>query len=303
MADRRYVGAVAGSIGNATSTRLGHFDLSNLHRHAVGRSVAMVETVVHAAFMKAAGFITPGTPVEFTGAQYQDFKGTREFVRAHRATLALKIGARNIADLAGTRRHADLWRVLVGPQAVTDLLPLYANYADRFLEIIVAPKTFRLLRTVIERQEPHQDVNVSNVAEAMDALMKVHDEGYSLAAARIRELRKERGWVEVPLSAAARSLTKPAPFNPEAANNDKALRLWLHGAPGSPLVHERLELMSPLRPTELGEAPEVFLVASQESSRSAMPTLMCRSHIDATCSTLDNAASMGDKEGRGAAQR
>ena len=292
---RRYVGPVPGSIGNAPVRRgLGDFDLSNLHRHAVGRSVAMAETVVHAAFMRAAGFIPPGVPLAYTGAKYQDYQGTREFQRAHRATLALKVGARNIADIAG-RQYPDLWRALVGPQAVTDLLPVYANYADRIFEILVAPKTFKLIQSVIHHQEPGQDVNVSNVAEGLHALMKVQQEGYDQAAHRLRGLRQERGWVEAPLSEAAKMIAKRPPFNPADATSDKELRSWLYGAPDSALVNERIELMPTLRPTELGDAPELFMIASQESARSAMPTMMHPSHIDAVCSTLDNAASAGDK--------
>jgi len=299
---RNYVGAVPGSIGIAQSAgRLGVYDLSNMHRHVVGRPVAMAQALVHAAFAKASGLIKPGMPLEYTGAEFQDFKGTREFVRAHRATGAVSAGGRNIADLAITPQLFALRRLLIEPQAVTDGVPLYANYADRVFEIVVARETSRLIASVVERQPANKDVNESNVADAIWELTRIHAGGYEKAIDRIQELRKESGWREVARHEPLSVIDKQKKiFNPAEAVTDSALRDLLGASPTSPLVEDRLDLMSGLRPTQLGEAPEVYLMGSLESSQTAMPVLMHESQISAECGKLDNAASVGTGDTKGA---
>src|SRR5262249_1519580 len=130
---RRIVGPMAGGQVRITPPS-GAYNFNELGAHALGRSEMMAETLVHVAFLKAAGkFGSQELPVSARGAKYQDIKGSRDYVRAHRATLSVNILNKNIASFADA--HSRFQDLLIAPQAATDPLPPPANYGDRLMEI------------------------------------------------------------------------------------------------------------------------------------------------------------------------
>jgi len=113
---REITGAVHGGHA-APVTHAIPFDLNAAPVHARGRTDAMAEIIVHAAFLKRADIVPFDTkPLSSAGARFQDFRGgPRHYVMAHRAPLTLRVGGHNLADFAW--RQARLREMLIAPQA------------------------------------------------------------------------------------------------------------------------------------------------------------------------------------------
>jgi hypothetical protein len=109
----------------------GVYNLRVLGDHAKGRTDAMAEIILQAAFLRSADLIPTGTkPISASGAHYQDFRnpGTPDYVMAHRATLTVAVGGLKFVDFISQRYS--LQEMLIAPQARTDPLPPPGNYGD-----------------------------------------------------------------------------------------------------------------------------------------------------------------------------
>jgi hypothetical protein len=199
---RKFVGQVSG--GSDLIFDLSRpFNFNYLGVHAIGRSQAMAEMLLHVAYLKASGIIgSQEPPVSFTGARFQDFKGTgtSDYVRAHRATLSINILGKNIADFAMSPYRPHFQRLLIAPQAVTDPLPPPANYGDRLMEIVSAEPTMQTVVWVLRRQPAHQPVERYLVLDGIDKLLRQHQQSYVKAIDKADVIRRKKALKSSPLA-------------------------------------------------------------------------------------------------------
>jgi len=101
-----------------------YFDLD---KHAARRLEVEAEKLLHVACLKAIGKFGADPPtLAFTGAVYQDRKGSADYLGCHRSISNPKINGRNVPDFAPAHL-LDFRRLLIAPLEVTDPLPAPAN--------------------------------------------------------------------------------------------------------------------------------------------------------------------------------
>jgi hypothetical protein len=265
---RTFVGAVRGGHAAPPLPSV-HLDLNTGGDHAVGRVKAMQEQLLHMAYLKSAGLIPNGTPSVsldgnfcFAGADYQDFKAIGgPYHMAHRAIATVHIGGRNLADFVAqdfSRYHQrgnpltdpTLLHLVVAPQARTDPLPGYANYADGYLERFLQNTLGPLFQEMLHRQPASQPVERGLLVDALGRMKEGIEVGYFQAIASLQQSQTDKGYVaptgQVPLFSAADLDT---------------------------IDFEQLRPASMRRHTQQGEAPQIFLSASREHALHHTPAM------------------------------
>jgi hypothetical protein len=145
VAKREFTG-----VGRPPQRRPG-WNPDELHVHVRGRADATVSILIGVAALRSFNLLNDRVGVSVTGAQWQDWRGSREQPRAHRFPCNPLIGGRDLATCAGTLPA--LRQLFIDTLAITDSLPFHVNYADRLFEELGGIDAARRgLETVIARQ-------------------------------------------------------------------------------------------------------------------------------------------------------
>jgi hypothetical protein len=304
---RSFVGPAPGGQVRVTVPP-GAYNFNELGAHALGRSEVMAETLIHVAYLKAGGKLgSQEPPVSSRGAKYQDIRGSRDYVRAHRATLSVNLWNRNIADFAEV--HSRFQDLLIAPQAATDPLPPPANYGDRLLEIESEAPTIETVRWVLRNQPANRPVEVNMLIDGIEELIFVHHQrAYERAVDKAAAIRRKRGWTTGHLSleqAAALLANPPARSVSHFAEDVHELMEELRTTgPQSGLIDEWIgNLKFSLArggPSQFGELADIYLTNSMEHARHFSPKFLNPHSIEEACERLDEAAaqqSTSDKAG------
>ena len=265
---RTFVGAVRGGHGAPPLPSV-YLDLNTGGDHAVGRVKAMQEQLLHVAYLRSAGLIPSGTVKVsldgnfcFAGADFQDFKAIGgPYHMAHRAIATVHIGGRNLADFAApdfAQYHQKghpltdptLLHLVVAPQARTDPLPGYANYADGYLERFLQNTLGPLFQEMLDRQPASQPLERGLLVDALGRMKERIEIGYFQAIASLQQSQTDKGFV-------APSGQEPLFSAADLSNID----------------FEQLRPASMRRHTRQGEAPQIFLSASREFALHHTPAM------------------------------
>jgi hypothetical protein len=168
---------------------LSGFQIHEIEAHIHGRNEAAVEVLTGAAVLKSLGLIPASqNRAGQRGAAYQDAQGTTLSPRAHRFPCNPTIGGRNLPDLAHPSSPM-LAEALKKPLAVTDLLPLVANYADGLFEASGACEAaVEAIQKVLDGQLSGQPVNVQLVRDALTRhLLPGFSEAYDKALLKAQQ--------------------------------------------------------------------------------------------------------------------
>ena len=156
MAERKFIG-----VGPAPQRPRG-WNSDELHTHIRGRAEATVQILIGVAALRSLNLLPGYNVVSVTGAQWQDWRGTRDQPRAHRFPCNPQIAGRHLPDYAAN--PSSLRQRLLEVLAVTDFLPLHVNHADRLFEKHGGIETARqAVEEVASRQKPGVTVTHSIV--------------------------------------------------------------------------------------------------------------------------------------------
>jgi len=180
---RKYTGEVGQRIVPPTPA-----DLRHLREHVHGRAEAAAQIAASLAYLKSRGNLREIEPVTATGAVYQDSKGTKLYPRAHRFPCNIMIGYNNVPDLPSAMA-VRLSNALKVPYAITDPLPVIANYADRLFESAGAVDiVVYAVRFIAAEQKKGQPVHVNLVRHAIEMiLLPGFQKAYEEARLNMRE--------------------------------------------------------------------------------------------------------------------
>lgn len=260
---RQYVGAVRGGNPGVTLPA-GSFNINMAGIHAVGRVQAMQEELVQVAYLKSRGVIPNGVAnasfqsnVTLDGADFQDFEGVQgaPYVMAHRAVGTIHVGGRNVADFVAPwsdyaakgdpLTRPTLLHHIVAPQARTDPLPWYSNYADGYLERVLNNPVTLLFQRILGIQRASQPLEKAALVDALGEMSELIAAGYGLAIGEHQARRAEKGFVEGAV------LPPGAEVDIDAAIDNAV---------------SNLRVM-----TKADEAPQPFLAVSCEAARHQAP--------------------------------
>lgn len=250
----------------------GVYNLRALGDHAKGRTDAMAEIILQAAFLRSAGLLPVDTkPISASGAKYQDFAnpGTPHYVMAHRATLTVTVGGLNFVHFVGQRyRFREL---LIAPQARTDPLPPPANYADVLFEIVSKDKTMALLQQVLRIQRPGQAVESNAIVHAVGTLKTWYSKCFDEAIDKSQAILELRGW--------ERELVQMKNARQQSLLDES-------------LADRLEECLAPQEggPSRFGEYPQVFLAMSKADADRAPTPLLNRDCVLESCEKLAEAS-------------
>lgn len=94
MAGREVLGR-----GAAPNRREG-WNPDELHQHVRGRADVTIRMLIIGAVLRSQNLLPPSGVVTVTGAQWQDWRGTRDQPRAHRFPCNPQIAGRDLPDFA-----------------------------------------------------------------------------------------------------------------------------------------------------------------------------------------------------------
>lgn len=121
MMGRRFVGLLPGGRPQVAEPSLPfHFDVGT---HAPGRLNAERKKLLHLACVKAWGKLGDNPTLTYSGAVYQDFKGTRRYQRCHRSLFEPIVNGSALPDIPAFALQPRLRTILLAPGAVTDPEP------------------------------------------------------------------------------------------------------------------------------------------------------------------------------------
>jgi hypothetical protein len=261
----------------------------------------MGQILLNAAYLKATGAFGTGEPtISSSGAKYQDFRGSTDYVRAHRATLSVNIANKNIAEFARPDRP-HFKALLIAPQAVTDALPPPANYGDRLLEIVSELPTINTVKWVVSKQRTGHRVETNLVLDGIVTLLHHYQRAYDTAINEADAIRRKKGWSgHLSLHEAAKLLSERGDFAVPGSSDS-------HGAkdvheiieklrttgPQNPLVDERMRDLEfnlvKAGPSRYGDLVDIYLSYSKEHAERFLPALLSRYCIEEACARLDEA--------------
>jgi len=176
-------------IGGPQNPRfiLAGFQIHEIEAHITGRNEAAAQVLTGVAVLKALGLVPPGQDrAGQRGAAYQDSQGTPLHPRAHRFPCNPTIAGRSLPEFAHSRSPM-LAQALKRPLAITDLLPLVANYADGLFEASGAcDAAVASIQKVLDQQPSGQPVNVQMVRDVLTqdlypGFLRAYDEALSKA--------------------------------------------------------------------------------------------------------------------------
>jgi len=166
---------------------LAGFQIHEIEAHITGRNEAAVQVLTGVAVLKSLGLIPPGQDrAGQRGAAFQDSKGTPLHPRAHRFPCNPTISGRSLPEFAHSRSPM-LAEALKRPLAITDLLPLVANYADGLFEANGAcDAAVAAVQKVLDGQPSGQPVNPQLVRDTLThdlfpGFQRAYDEALSKA--------------------------------------------------------------------------------------------------------------------------
>lgn len=274
---RKITGAVHG--GHESRSALATpYNLNAAPVHARGRTDAMAEIIVHAAFLKRADIVPFDVkPLLSSGARFQDFRGgLRHYVMAHRAPLTLLVGGHNFAEFAW--RAPRLRDMLIAPQARTDPLPAAANYGDCLFEYVARDPTLAIVRKLLFTQKCGKDIETNAIIDSIYALKDAYRTCYDTAIANSQRILRDRGVVEArPADVAA--LLSQRSFVAADKEVDPMLENMRFDEGG---------------PSQFLDFPQVYLSCCQSEADRHLPVLVNRDCIAATVSELEEAAAKQD---------
>ncbi|HWC00533.1 MAG TPA: hypothetical protein VG672_27695, partial [Bryobacteraceae bacterium] len=157
--------------------------------------------------LKKLGRLHGNEAVAPTGAVYQDWRGTREFPRAHRFPCNPKVAGRNLPEFAPTSKMED---ALIEPLAITDFLTFEVNYADcRFEDLGGIAAGVEAVQYVLSHQPPNQAVNLEVIQHAvLNIALEGYQRAYVLAAEElVQRINQEN--VHQMLARSAKSKVRP----------------------------------------------------------------------------------------------
>jgi hypothetical protein len=249
------------------------FDLNAAPVHARGRTDAMAEIIVHAAFLKRTDMVPFDTkPLSSSGARFQDFRGgPRHYAMAHRAPLTLHVGGHNLADFAWRRPR--LRDMLIAPQARTDPLPPASNYGDCLFEYVARDPTLAILRKLLFVQKRGKDIETNAIIDAIYALKDAYRTCYEQAIANSQRILRDRGVVEMRLADVAGMLSQQG-----FISDDKDIDTMLDSMS-----------LADGGPSRFLDYPQVYLSCCQSEADRHVPLLVNRDCIEATVAELDEA--------------
>ena len=180
---RKYTGEVGRRIVPPTPA-----DLRHLREHVHGRAEAAAQVAAALAYLKSRGRLREIEIVTATGAVYQDAKGTKVYPRAHRFPCNIMIGYSNVPELPSFS-DARLSNALKVPYAITDPLPVIANYSDRFFETAGAVEAVvYAVRFIATEQKKGKPVHVNLVRHVIEMILLAgFEKAYEEARANVRE--------------------------------------------------------------------------------------------------------------------
>jgi hypothetical protein len=166
---------------------LAGFQIHEIEAHVYGRNEASVQVLAGVAILKSLGMIPLSQArASHRGAAYQDGQGTTLSPRAHRFPCNPTIGGRSLPEFAHARSPM-LAEALKYPLAVTDLLPLIANYADGLFEANGAcAAVVDAIQKVLDNQAAGQPVNVQLVRDVLTqgllpGFLRAYEDALSIA--------------------------------------------------------------------------------------------------------------------------
>jgi len=125
MPRRKFIG-----VGDAPKRREG-WNPDELHVHVRGRAETSVRVLIAVTSLRARNLLPGSGTVSTVGAEWQDWRGTRDQPRAHRFPCNPQIAGRSLTEFAPC---PDFRLRLQQVLAETDFLPFHVNYADRLFE-------------------------------------------------------------------------------------------------------------------------------------------------------------------------
>lgn len=158
----------------------GEWNLDRFCAHIRGRADATTEVLIGVAVLKKLGSVFANQAVAYSGAVYQDWRGTKMHPRAHRFPCNPTIGGQNLPDI---RPKPKLEEALIEPLAITDFLTFEVNYVDeRFEALGGKDAAVDAVQYVLLHQPQGQSVNIPMITHAV---LNIALAGYQRAYALI----------------------------------------------------------------------------------------------------------------------
>ena len=260
---RIFVGQLPGELGRVPDPSL-PFDFNLTSKHVRLRDEAVAKTLTNLAAVKSFGLLKPGSQtLSYTGALYQDIRGTRQYQRAHRHPFNPLVGLYSLPDFSPAA--APQFRfMLIEPLAVTDPSNFVLNYGDRLFEIAVSPRLIQVYGRLFQRQRENRPVEKNLIHDTLmlEALPIVHN-AYLEAADRYDDAFRAKGWETLSLEEAGKRLSG-----------------LIHNGPQSQLVADQIETLDysivKAGPTHYGDLPRILLTGCHEIAEHSPPPPLAR---------------------------
>lgn len=246
---RTYIGGATNPLSARFHTGL---NLDTLEQHARGRLEAVAKIVSGVALLTSEGRASHMDHVSYTGAVYQDIKGTPENPRAHRFPCNPKIGIWNIPEIVSPRFHR-LRGELARPLAVTDLLPIEANYADsRFEEGGGSDTVKECIEFVLTEQRRGKPPHINLIRHAISHIaMPGFEQAYEIVLDSVETKihsgpgpidLADPGWVEHANAASLAANIEPGRPTQNLLSVADVLHFYLQNATELPVHFDPLQL-------------------------------------------------------------
>jgi hypothetical protein len=170
--------------------------VQRLEFHARQRSEATAEVLMGVGLLRSRGRVYKTDAVAYTGAVWQDMaeSGNPFEQRSHRVPCNPTIGYKNIPDHTLSPR---LRYELTIPLAVTDPLPIIANYADKRFEDLGGKEALaRAVREIVQHQEQGRPVDYDLYVHALRIVLGDYAKAFRERVIPDVEMKVEREGAE-----------------------------------------------------------------------------------------------------------